>query len=243
MPQARYAIVGATHPEIRRRVGEAYRGELAEQATRLGLDGRILFVDRYVDDAELATWLSASDIFVTPYANAQQITSGTLAYAVAAGAAEGAGVALARDAKLGPRVHARRNHDASHRARPAHASPPAGGAGLGHSLPGPVARGTALGARRRLAQPDQPGSAAVTTAHRDGPGGGPGGAAGLAVRQPLHAQVNGDPGDSLLEGERHRALQVLPPAAPPAGLPTGPHRPSATGHPPVSVVERRADDR
>ncbi len=87
VPAARYAIVGATHPEIRRRVGEAYRGELAEQAVRLGLDGRILFVDRYVDDAELATWLSASDIFVTPYANAQQITSGTLAYAVAAGAA------------------------------------------------------------------------------------------------------------------------------------------------------------
>lgn len=87
VPEASLAIVGATHPEIRRRVGEAYRGELAEQAARLGLDGRVRFVDRYVDDAELVTWLSASDIFVTPYANAQQITSGTLAYAVAAGAA------------------------------------------------------------------------------------------------------------------------------------------------------------
>jgi glycosyltransferase involved in cell wall biosynthesis len=87
VPEARYAVVGATHPEIRRRTGEAYREELAAQAARLGLEGRVHFVDRYVDDAELATWLSASDIFVTPYGNAQQITSGTLAYALAAGTA------------------------------------------------------------------------------------------------------------------------------------------------------------
>jgi glycosyltransferase involved in cell wall biosynthesis len=87
VPEAHYAVVGATHPEIRRRTGETYREELAAQAARLGLEGRVLFVDRYVDDAELATWLSASDIFVTPYGNAQQITSGTLAYAIAAGAA------------------------------------------------------------------------------------------------------------------------------------------------------------
>jgi glycosyltransferase involved in cell wall biosynthesis len=87
VPEASLAIVGVTHPEIRRRTGEAYRGELAGQAARLGLAGRVRFVDRYVDDTELATWLSASDIFVTLYANAQQITSGTLAYAVAAGAA------------------------------------------------------------------------------------------------------------------------------------------------------------
>jgi glycosyltransferase involved in cell wall biosynthesis len=72
------------HPEIRRKIGETYRAELAAQAARLGLEGRVHFVDRYVDDAELATWLSASDIFVTPYGNAQQVTSGTLAYALAA---------------------------------------------------------------------------------------------------------------------------------------------------------------
>ena len=85
--EARYAVVGATHPDIRRRSGETYREELASQAARLGLQGRVHFVNRYVDDAELATWLSASDIFVTPYENAQQVTSGTLAYALAAGAA------------------------------------------------------------------------------------------------------------------------------------------------------------
>ncbi len=87
VPEAHYAVVGATHPEIRRRTGEAYREELAAQAARLGLEGRVHFVDRYVDDAELATWLSASDIFVTSYGNAQQISSGTLAYALAAGTA------------------------------------------------------------------------------------------------------------------------------------------------------------
>jgi hypothetical protein len=87
VPEAHYAVVGATHPEIRRRTGETYRAELATQAVRLGLEGRVHFVDRYVDDAELATWLSASDIFVTPYGNAQQVTSGTLAYALAAGTA------------------------------------------------------------------------------------------------------------------------------------------------------------
>jgi glycosyltransferase involved in cell wall biosynthesis len=87
VPEAHYAVVGATHPEIRRRIGETYRSELVAQAARLGLEGRVHFVDRYVDDAELATWLSASDIFVTPYGNAQQVSSGTLAYALAAGTA------------------------------------------------------------------------------------------------------------------------------------------------------------
>ncbi len=87
VPEARYAVVGATHPDIRRRTGEAYREELVAQVGRLGLEGRVHFVDRYVDDAELATWLSASDIFVTVSGNAQQIASGTLVYALAAGTA------------------------------------------------------------------------------------------------------------------------------------------------------------
>jgi glycosyltransferase involved in cell wall biosynthesis len=86
-PQAHYAVVGATHPEIRRTTGEAYRVELHAQAARLGLEGRVHFVDRYVDEAELTTWLSATDILVTPYGDAQQITSGVLAYALAAGTA------------------------------------------------------------------------------------------------------------------------------------------------------------
>jgi glycosyltransferase involved in cell wall biosynthesis len=86
-PQAQVAIVGATHPEIRRTAGEAYRAELEQQAIGLGLGGRVRFVDRYVDNDELAIWLSAADVLVTPYGDAQQISSGVLAYALAAGTA------------------------------------------------------------------------------------------------------------------------------------------------------------
>jgi glycosyltransferase involved in cell wall biosynthesis len=87
VPDAIYAVVGATHPEVRRLQGERYRVELQERAAGLGLADRVRFVDRYLADTELATWLVAADVFVTPYRNAQQITSGTLAYALAAGAA------------------------------------------------------------------------------------------------------------------------------------------------------------
>lgn len=82
-----FAIVGATHPGLLRRSGEAYRRSLVERVATLGLGDRVMFVDRYLDEDELVTWMSASDVFVTPYADAQQASSGTLAYAMAAGAA------------------------------------------------------------------------------------------------------------------------------------------------------------
>jgi glycosyltransferase involved in cell wall biosynthesis len=87
VPDAVYAVVGATHPEVKRRFGEAYRDGLRRRVRSLRLDGRVRFEDRYLSDGELAAWLAASDIFVTPYRNAQQISSGTLAYALAAGSA------------------------------------------------------------------------------------------------------------------------------------------------------------
>lgn len=87
VPQTRFAIVGATHPEVRLRNGERYRAALAARAQALGLERHLLFVDRYVDDDELVAWLQAADLFVTPYGNAEQAASGTLAYAVAAGRA------------------------------------------------------------------------------------------------------------------------------------------------------------
>lgn len=87
VPDAVYAVVGATHPEVKRRFGEDYREGLRRRVRSLGLDGRVRFEDRYLGDGELATWLAASDIFVTPYRNAQQISSGMLAYALAAGSA------------------------------------------------------------------------------------------------------------------------------------------------------------
>ena len=87
VPDATVAVVGATHPEVQRQSGERYRDSLRELAADLGLADRVRFVDRYLSDAELAAWLVATDVFVTPYRDAQQMSSGTLAYAVAAGAA------------------------------------------------------------------------------------------------------------------------------------------------------------
>jgi glycosyltransferase involved in cell wall biosynthesis len=86
-PTAYYVILGATHPELLRREGESYRDRLKGLAQDLGVADRVLFIDRFVTRAELATWLTAADIFVTPYPNKDQIVSGTLAYAMSAGKA------------------------------------------------------------------------------------------------------------------------------------------------------------
>jgi glycosyltransferase involved in cell wall biosynthesis len=86
-PAARYVVLGATHPELLRREGEAYRAKLMRLADVLGVSANVLFVDRYVTRTELGTWLEAADIFVTPYPNREQIVSGTLAYAMSAGKA------------------------------------------------------------------------------------------------------------------------------------------------------------
>ena len=87
VPETVFVVVGETHPEVRRRSGETYRAFLVDRVERLGLGSHVLFVDRYVDQAELCDWLLACDIFVTPYGSAQQIVSGSLAYALAAGKA------------------------------------------------------------------------------------------------------------------------------------------------------------
>ena len=75
-PAARYVVLGATHPELLRREGEAYRTKLMRLAGALGVSANVLFVDRYVTRTELGQWLEAADIFVTPYPNRDQIVSG-----------------------------------------------------------------------------------------------------------------------------------------------------------------------
>ena len=87
IPNALYVILGATHPELLRREGEAYRDGLVARAAELGVGDHVRFVDRFVTQAELGRWLQAADVFVTPYPNLEQIVSGTLSYAVGAGKA------------------------------------------------------------------------------------------------------------------------------------------------------------
>jgi glycosyltransferase involved in cell wall biosynthesis len=85
VPSACYVILGATHPGILARDGEAYRDRLKARVAALGLGDHVQFVDRFVGRVELGTWLEAADIVTTPYPNLDQSTSGTLAYGMAAG--------------------------------------------------------------------------------------------------------------------------------------------------------------
>jgi len=86
-PNTLYIVLGATHPHVREQQGETYRLSLESRALRLGVDANIVFHDRFVTQNELNEFLAAADIYVTPYVNAEQATSGTLAYAVGAGKA------------------------------------------------------------------------------------------------------------------------------------------------------------
>jgi glycosyltransferase involved in cell wall biosynthesis len=87
VPDALYVIVGATHPDLLRHEGESYRRRLESLATSLGVVDHVRFEGRFLEVAELTTWLLAADIFVTPYPNLEQIVSGTLSYAMGAGKA------------------------------------------------------------------------------------------------------------------------------------------------------------
>ncbi|MEP7360887.1 MAG: glycosyltransferase, partial [Chloroflexota bacterium] len=82
-----YVIAGATHPDLLRREGEAYRESLVQRVSDLGIGDNVRFHDRFMGRTELLRWLEAADVFVTPYPNMEQIVSGTLAYAMGAGRA------------------------------------------------------------------------------------------------------------------------------------------------------------
>lgn len=87
VPDVSYVVLGATHPDLLRREGEAYRRSLVERTNALGMADHVRFVDRFVSPGELGRWLGAADVFVTPYPNLDQIVSGTLSYAMGAGRA------------------------------------------------------------------------------------------------------------------------------------------------------------
>jgi len=86
-PNTAYMVLGATHPHLKRNEGEAYREQLQQLTRELGVEENVIFHDRFVSVEELAEFLGVADIYVTPYLNPAQITSGTLAFAVGAGKA------------------------------------------------------------------------------------------------------------------------------------------------------------
>jgi glycosyltransferase involved in cell wall biosynthesis len=86
-PEVVYVVLGATHPQIKRQEGESYRLGLQRLARARGVEKNLLFFDRFVNLEELVEFIGAADIYITPYLNPAQITSGTLAYSVGAGKA------------------------------------------------------------------------------------------------------------------------------------------------------------
>jgi glycosyltransferase involved in cell wall biosynthesis len=82
-----YIVLGATHPNLVRENGEAYRLSLERLAKKNKVDGHVIFYNRFVELEELKEFIGAADIYVTPYLNEAQITSGTLAYSFGAGKA------------------------------------------------------------------------------------------------------------------------------------------------------------
>ncbi len=86
-PRIIYLIIGETHPEVRKHEGEKYRNELTRLVSDLGLEEHVRFTNRFITKRELIKFLQATDIYITPYISPNQISSGTLIYALGAGKA------------------------------------------------------------------------------------------------------------------------------------------------------------
>ena len=86
-PNVVYFILGATHPHVLNTDGESYRLSLQWLAREKGVEGNVIFYNRFVPLEELVQFISAADIYITPYLDAAQSTSGTLAYTLGAGKA------------------------------------------------------------------------------------------------------------------------------------------------------------
>ena len=86
-PNALYVILGATHPNLMRQQGEAYRESLMARVRDLGIEDHVVFFNQFVDQATLLDFISMCDVYTTPYLNEAQMTSGTLAYSFGLGKA------------------------------------------------------------------------------------------------------------------------------------------------------------
>lgn len=86
-PNLQYLVLGATHPEVKRNFGEAYREYLMNRVSELGLEKNVIFHDKFVQKRELYEYILASDIYVSPYLPKEQVVSGALSYAIGMGKA------------------------------------------------------------------------------------------------------------------------------------------------------------
>jgi glycosyltransferase involved in cell wall biosynthesis len=86
-PRIIYLIIGETHPEVRKHEGEKYRNDLTRLVSELGLEEHVRFTNRFITKRELIKFLQATDIYLTPYISPNQVSSGTLIYALGAGKA------------------------------------------------------------------------------------------------------------------------------------------------------------
>ncbi len=86
-PEVSYLVLGVTHPHVKKAHGEEYRLSLQRMAEDLGVKDNVFFLNRFVELEELCQCIGAADIYVTPYLKKEQITSGTLSYALGAGKA------------------------------------------------------------------------------------------------------------------------------------------------------------
>jgi glycosyltransferase involved in cell wall biosynthesis len=86
-PDVVYIVLGATHPNELREHGEAYRVSLEILAKKNKVEKNVIFYNDFVDLENLKAFIGAADLYITPYLNEAQITSGTLAYTFGAGKA------------------------------------------------------------------------------------------------------------------------------------------------------------
>ena len=86
-PSVMYIVLGMTHPAVLKHEGESYRFSLQQIVKDLKLQEHVIFHNRFVKEEELNNFLCATDVYVTPYLNKEQLTSGTLSFAVGTGKA------------------------------------------------------------------------------------------------------------------------------------------------------------
>lgn len=86
-PKIVYYVLGVTHPKVKSTDGEAYRNLLMRKVKNLGLKDHVKFLNRFLSKPELINYLQATDVYITPYLSPNQVSSGTLSYALGAGKA------------------------------------------------------------------------------------------------------------------------------------------------------------